>query len=102
MVYITHLITPTVAAIVLTITFIPMVSRGLYRIFDRSVLALNIFRVLLLFLVVYVTQILVDRHLVPFHCLREPLVPTFIRISPELSGDENLLNADVEQDKRPA
>lgn len=68
--YICHLITPFVTVLILGITFLPAVNRSILRLLDFNQAASAIFRLFVVFLSVYITQLLVDRNCSIKHCDR--------------------------------
>ena len=67
MFYYCHLLVPFAAVLVLGLTFIPVVDREL-RAGLGSEVGVAVFRLLIIFLVVYVGQRLVDRYCDIKHC----------------------------------
>lgn len=70
MVYLCHLVTPVVTVLLLAITFVPAVDRFLLMMVENNKLAAAIVRLIVVFLAVYITQLLVDRHCDVKHCSR--------------------------------
>lgn len=104
MVYVCHLITPVLTVFVLGLTFIPVVDRAIIEATGR--LGAIVTRLFVVFLSVYIIQLLVDRNCEVRHCSRNSLVRSTgglaVSIPTKLSLDEDLADPEVEEETRSA
>lgn len=98
MVYLCHLITPLTACMFLAITYIPYVNRGLLSLMGGDNAGVILLRILLLFTIIYITQVVVDRTCEAKHCSRQSFVRSSSAvIRPKLSSDQDFLDSKVEE-----